>query len=420
MKIFAFLSLFFLALPVTMNAQEELLKFEHPLIDAGTMTEDDAPRTFTFVGKNVSKKILHITQVRTTCGCTSSYVRGDVMKPGDTCQVQITFTPNRYPGTINTGAYLYLKEVEGQPAVKLALTGKVLPGADQWARYPHKMGALRLKQAKASITEVKPGTEPEARILCGNSGDKPLRISSLLLPPYARLTTEPEVIEPGDEADLVITIIADKIPATMPESFTFPVILEGLDARPSDRTIQVVVKVKGKKEKVKRKNTKTMKYLKKLFTLLVIALFACGFAACSSDDEEPEEPSLEVTPANLHGTWKLAEWNGEPLAEGTYCYIVFNRKDQTFEMYQKFDSMYGRHITGSFAIKNDPYQGYIISGSYDNGKGDWNQSYLVTRLLASGSMIWTAKDDVTDISRYKRCDEVPAEILKECKDLTEE
>ena len=56
-----------------------------------------------------------------------------------------------------------------------------------------------------------------------------------------------------------------------------------------------------------------MKYLKKLFTLLVIALFACGFAACSSDDEEPEEPSLEVTAANLHGTWKLAEWNGDLL-----------------------------------------------------------------------------------------------------------
>ena len=119
-----------------------------------------------------------------------------------------------------------------------------------------------------------------------------------------------------------------------------------------------------------------------------------------------------------HGSWLSGTVN--LLLRGTYCYIVFNRKDQTFEMYQKFDSMYGRHITGSFAIKNDPYQGYIISGSYDNGKGDWNQSYLVTRLLASGSMIWTAKDDVTDISRYKRCDEVPAEILKECKDLTEE
>ena len=241
MKIFAFLSAFFLALPVTVNAQKELLKFEHPLIDAGTMTEDDAPRTFTFVGRNVSKKVLHISQVRTTCGCTRSFVKGDVMQPGDTCQVQITFTPNRYPGTINTGAFLYLKEVEGQPVVKLALTGRVLPGADVWARYPHKMGVLRLKQAEASITEVKPGTQPSARILCGNRGDKPLRITSLLLPPYARLTTEPEVLEPGDEADLVITIIADQIPATMPETFTFPVILEGLDARPSDRTIQVSV-----------------------------------------------------------------------------------------------------------------------------------------------------------------------------------
>ncbi len=141
------------------------------------MTEDDAPRTFTFVGKNVSKKVLHITQVKTTCGCTSSYVKGDVMKPGDTCQVQLTFTPNRYPGTINTGAYLYLKEVEGQPAVKLALSGKV----SAWCR---RMGSLSLQDGSAP-TETGEGKyyrgesqaqSHEARILfCGNSGDKPLR-----------------------------------------------------------------------------------------------------------------------------------------------------------------------------------------------------------------------------------------------------
>ena len=83
--------------------------------------------------------------------------------------------------------------------------------------------------------------------------------------------------------------------------------------------------------------------------------------------------------------------------------------------------MYGRHITGSFAIKNGPDCRATSSAvAMITVKGNWNQSYLVTRLLASGSMIWTAKDDVTDISRYKRCDEVPAEILKECKALTEE
>ena len=64
----AVLLAFLLVLPTVANAQKELLRFEHPLIDAGTMTEDDAPRTFTFVGKNVSRKVLHISQVRTTCG----------------------------------------------------------------------------------------------------------------------------------------------------------------------------------------------------------------------------------------------------------------------------------------------------------------------------------------------------------------
>lgn len=231
----------FVSSPSVTMSQNELLKFDRTLIDAGTMTEDDAPRTYIFTGRNVSRQTLYITQVKTTCGCTSSTVSIKELKPGAVFKVSITFTPNRYPGTINTGAFLYLCEAAGTPAAKLALTGKVLPGADVWARYPHKMGALRLKQSKVSISEVKPGTQPSARILCGNSGNKALRISSLLLPPYARLFTEPEVLQPGDEADLVITILADKIPSTMPTTFSFPVVLEGLDVRPSDRTIQVSV-----------------------------------------------------------------------------------------------------------------------------------------------------------------------------------
>ena len=231
----------FVSSPSVTMAQNELLKFDRTLIDAGTMTEDDAPRTYIFTGRNVSRQTLYITQVKTTCGCTCSTVSIKELKPGAVFKVSITFTPNRYPGTINTGAFLYLREAAGTPAAKLALTGKVLPGADVWARYPHKMGALRLKQSKVSISEVKPGTQPSARILCGNSGNKALRISSLLLPPYARLSTESEVLQPGDEADLVITILADKIPSTMPTTFSFPVVLEGLDVRPSDRTIQVSV-----------------------------------------------------------------------------------------------------------------------------------------------------------------------------------
>ncbi|WP_308756372.1 lipocalin family protein, partial [uncultured Bacteroides sp.] len=110
-----------------------------------------------------------------------------------------------------------------------------------------------------------------------------------------------------------------------------------------------------------------------------------------------------------------AEWNGQPLAEGTYCYVTFNRKEQTFEMYQKFDSMYARYITGSFSIEEDPYLGSIISGMYDFGNGDWNNEYIVTDLLETGSMVWTAKDNENDVNKYVRCEKIPEDIVKEAK-----
>ena len=153
--------------------------------------------------------------------------------------------------------------------------------------------------------------------------------------------------------------------------------------------------------------------MKNIFKLM--ALFAFLFCFSSCEDDEPVISTLEVTPANLEGTWKLAEWNGASLDEGTYCYVIFNRKEQTFEMYQKFDSMYARYITGSFSIENNPYLGYIISGVYDYGNGDWNNKYIVTDLLESGSMTWTSKDDESDVNKYIRCENVPEEIIAEAK-----
>lgn len=154
--------------------------------------------------------------------------------------------------------------------------------------------------------------------------------------------------------------------------------------------------------------------MKNIFKLMVLfALLFCG-SSCS-DDEELTVARLEVTTANLNGVWQLAEWNGQPLAEDTYCYIKFNRKDQTFEMYQKFDSMYARYITGSFSIRKDPYLGAVIAGVYYYGNGDWNNEYIVTDLLESGSMVWTATEDKGDINKYVRCDRIPDEIIEEVK-----
>lgn len=147
--------------------------------------------------------------------------------------------------------------------------------------------------------------------------------------------------------------------------------------------------------------------------MMALFMLLIGFTACEDDEETVS--TLEVNYANLNGTWQLAEWNGQPLAEGIYCYITFVRKDKTYKMYQNLNSMYARCVSGTFTVENDDYLGYIISGDYDL-IGEWTHSYIVTDLLPSGSMIWTVKDDSSDVSKYVRCDGVPSNIVEEAKD----
>lgn len=140
------------------------------------------------------------------------------------------------------------------------------------------------------------------------------------------------------------------------------------------------------------------------FAALLSALALLG--AC--DDDMYVTP-LEVTNNNIAGTWQLAEWNGAPLAEGSFVYIEFIRKDAKYVMYQNLDSFGTRKLTGRFVIDNDAELGAVIRGSYDYGAGDWAHRYIVTDFTET-SMVWTAKDDRSDVQVFVRCDGIPDEV----------
>ena len=150
-----------------------------------------------------------------------------------------------------------------------------------------------------------------------------------------------------------------------------------------------------------------------LFRMITFFMLEISSACCSNDEEVVVVPALDVNYANLNGTWKLTEWNGQVLPNDIYCYIEFNRREHTFIMYQKFDSMYARCITGEFFLEKDDKWGDVINGTYDYGMGEWNNSYVITDLLESGSMIWTVRGDDSDISKYERCSKVPDDIKAE-------
>lgn len=155
--------------------------------------------------------------------------------------------------------------------------------------------------------------------------------------------------------------------------------------------------------------------MKQLLRLTLLAAVVLTTLSCSKE-KAFEEPVLDVTANNISGVWTLAEWSGGTLADGTYVYVEFTRRDQLFTMYDNIGSFSARRRTGRYNITIDDKLGAaVIRGQYHYGAGDWQHHYIITGLTAS-TMTWTAADDPDDVSVYRRCDAVPEEILAELPD----
>lgn len=221
---------------------DEVLRFDKTEMNVGHLSEDDAPVAYRFHYRNVSKLTVTLVKVSTSCGCTVASFSKNSVKPGEEGEIILNFNPNEQAGTLNKSAYVYTNLSQTQPTAKISLIGKVLPTANQWVGYPSAMGnALRLKRAIVSFKEMTNSETRSERLACVNSGNTPLKLSALMIPRYAKLRTEPSVIPPGMEADIVITIDGSLLPPTTKSEFSFPVIIDGIHAVPSDRTIRVKV-----------------------------------------------------------------------------------------------------------------------------------------------------------------------------------
>ena len=148
--------------------------------------------------------------------------------------------------------------------------------------------------------------------------------------------------------------------------------------------------------------------MKKIFTLISIIALAFSAVSCEKEENNAQPQQLEVNANNISGQWKLVEWNGENLAEGTYVYLDIVRNDKTYTMYQNMDSFTNvpHVITGSYYLYTDVELGAIIRGSYDHDSGEWSHRYVI-KSLTSNTMEWVATDDLTFSQKFVRVDAIP-------------
>ena len=155
--------------------------------------------------------------------------------------------------------------------------------------------------------------------------------------------------------------------------------------------------------------------MKKILNLLMLIFIFAGTSCTPPEDQT--EPTLAINTFNLAKTWQLSEWNKQPLADSTFLYLVLDRKG-TFSIYDNLSSMYPVCHTGTFNLEEDWRVGHIISGTHDFGIGAWQHEYIITDLY-NESMVWTVKDDATDVQKFVSVKAVPTYIIESVRKVEE-
>ncbi|MFI3285833.1 MAG: DUF1573 domain-containing protein [Rikenellaceae bacterium] len=214
----------------------EQIHFSSLNYDLGEISEDDPVVSGEFKMLNKGSEPIVILRATASCSCvTLQYPKTPIIE-GQEATIQFRYNPKGYPGKINRRVMLYTNLSESAPTAVLTISGEATPSQDNSLHYPYSLGELRMRQPSVTFRDANnPSVE---RIVCINDspGAMRLKVLDFQLPAGLSFRTEPEVIEAGATAEIVISH-DPKLWQGGAESF--PLVVSGVNVSPSRRTIDV-------------------------------------------------------------------------------------------------------------------------------------------------------------------------------------
>ena len=252
-----------LFLPLALTGQikvipgEELLEFSSPALSSDSssldfdrrkvlldsLTEDSSPARIEFRMRNRSTRKIALTRIATTCSCLKVSADRMVLPPGGTAVLTAVYDPEGHPGRFRRKVSIFTDASSKDPAAVLEIDAVV--GWSREGEYPCAMGDLRLRRDSLRLSSGETASSGDktlrldrgetASVRCFNAGNAPLEINPMtrFIPFRVSAILSPSVLQPGQEGKLKITCPSVGKPGT------YPLILEGTGARPSDSAIKI-------------------------------------------------------------------------------------------------------------------------------------------------------------------------------------
>lgn len=93
--------------------KETSIEFTQTSVNFGRLTQGEVV-SHTFLFKNTGKHNLKISSVDVACGCTASYYTKDIVKPGETGQVEVRFDTKGRSGNQSLSIQVFSNTIPAQ------------------------------------------------------------------------------------------------------------------------------------------------------------------------------------------------------------------------------------------------------------------------------------------------------------------
>lgn len=174
--------------------------------DFGAFNEDLGAVDAIFEMVNTSGAPVRIIDARATCGCTVPEYPREEIAPGDTARLRATYLASGRPGKFSKNIYV---RTSAEPSKQQTLTvsGTVIGASSTLAsRFPVVAGPMRLKSSTVPFGEVLRGKIKSIYIDAYNQSADTLRPQLAGLPPYIDCHLTPEVVPPGEQMQICLTL----------------------------------------------------------------------------------------------------------------------------------------------------------------------------------------------------------------------
>lgn len=186
-----------------------VINFAKTSFDFGQIEEKGGPVSHSFVFTNSGRIPLILTNVVSSCGCTTPVWPKAPILPGKKGVIKVTFDPLNRPGPIDKS--ITVSSNATKPLVVLTLKGVVKEKVKDVADlFPRKIGELRMQSSHLPFTRINPDAVVTNKIEIVNTGGKTINVRLSGVPSHLKVDVKPSSLKPNEKGFIWVTYDAKK------------------------------------------------------------------------------------------------------------------------------------------------------------------------------------------------------------------